>query len=348
MASEDEVRGAFRAQKEWCRAMNAPVYARLCATVAETLTRATRTGARVLDWPGGAQADAIALRLLGGLNALVRARRDTELAAVFEGDVDGMDAALESALRRHDDDLYVWLDGPPQTNEVGRAAAITAALLVVAERFGATVELLELGSSAGLLLNLGRYRYHLGGVAAGDPSSPLLIAPEWRGAPPPSAPLDVRRAGCRSRAARPRRRSDARAAVRLCLAGAAGALARLERAVAVARAHPPRIDRADGADWIGQRLAEPQTDGVTRVVLHSVALQYLPPAGRARVRAAIEAAGARATRARPLAWISYEMDPARKVMALVLRTWPGREASELATCHPHATWIEWRDEAAQL
>ena len=325
--------------------MRAPVYERLSAAIAEGLTRDTRIGARVLDWPGDPSADALPLRLLGGVNALVRARRDEALAAVFAGDLDGAEAALANALRDHDDELLPWLDGPPQTNEVGRAAAIVAALLVVAERLGQPVELLELGSSGGLLLNLARYNYDLGGVAVGDPASPLVIRPEWRGAPPPSAQLEVHAA--RGVDIQPLDLGDPATRERLLTyiwPEQPERLARLETAMGLARAYPPRIDRADGADWLEQRLVELQSPGVTRVVFHSVALQYFPPAGRERVRAAIEAAGARATLGRPLAWISFEMDPARGTMMLRLRTWPDGEDAELAACHPHATWIEWHRE----
>lgn len=342
MASEAKVRSAFRRQEQWCHAMHAPVYARLCAAVADGLTRDTRTGARVLDWPGDPNADALPLRLLGGVNALVRAGRDDALAAVFGGEPDGVEAALAGALRRHDEAVLPWLDGPPQTNEVGRAAAIAAGLLVVAKRFGPAMELLELGSSAGLLLNLARYCYDLGGVAAGDPASPLAITPEWRGALPPSAPLEV----CAARGVdlAPLDLRDAATRERLLTyvwPEQPARLARLERAVAIARLHPPRIDRADGAEWIGQWLAGPQPAGVTRVAFHSIALQYLPLAGRERVRVAIEAAGTRATEERPLAWLGFEMDPARGAVALNLRTWPRGEQSEFASCHPHASWIEW-------
>jgi hypothetical protein len=53
------------------------------------------------------------------------------------------------------------------------------------------------------------------------------------------------------------------------------------------------------------------------------------------------AAGQRATDERPLAWIQYEWDPVRSVVALQLVTWPGGERRELATCQAHAAWIAW-------
>src|SRR3546814_2382331 len=61
------------------------------------------------------------------------------------------------------------------------------------------------------------------------------------------------------------------------------------------RARPVRLDKGDAADWVEARLAEPQADGVTRVLMHSVVWQYLPETTADRIRAAMHAAGARAT-----------------------------------------------------
>ena len=84
-----------------------------------------------------------------------------------------------------DETLDAWLGNAPQTNEVGRAAVLTAGLLVIAARFGQPLRLLELGASAGLNLNLDLYGYDLGGLRAGDPASPLQVRPDWEGPPPP-------------------------------------------------------------------------------------------------------------------------------------------------------------------
>ena len=50
MATEEEVRGAFRIQEFYCRTMDAPIYAGVCAVLADGLSAATAVGARVLGW----------------------------------------------------------------------------------------------------------------------------------------------------------------------------------------------------------------------------------------------------------------------------------------------------------
>src|SRR3546814_8028404 len=85
VSTEANNRGAFLIQEHYCRQMDAPVYADICAALAMGLTRESRTGARVLDWPGEPTRDALPLRLMGGLHALVLAGADEELAAIFRG-----------------------------------------------------------------------------------------------------------------------------------------------------------------------------------------------------------------------------------------------------------------------
>lgn len=339
--------GEFARQAAVCRAMNAPFTARVIEAAASALARAPLLAGRIEHWPGARDAGAVALRVAGGLHALARGGRDRALAALYR-DLNGdVEAVVADALAAHEAWLIEWIRTPPQTNEVARAAAIAAALLVVRERFAMPVELLEIGSSAGLLLNLARYGYDLGGVRAGEDGSTSQLAPEWRGTPPPAHAVEVTAAhGCDLD---PLDVADPVTRERLAVyvwPDQPERLARMEAAVAIARAHPPRVERAEGGAWLAARLASPQAAGIVRVVFHSVALQYFPEAARAAVFRTITEAGARATEERPLAWIGFEWD--RQLgdsgnMALRLATWPGSGTVELlAACHAHAAWIDWR------
>jgi hypothetical protein len=338
MGTEAENRAAFRIQDHWCRKMGAPVYAGICAALADGLTRGSRTGARVLDWAGEPTRDALPLRLMGGLHALVRAGADAGLVRVFAGDLAHVDAVLARVLVEHDAALLPWLDGPPQTNEPGRSAALMTGLIKVARRCGPKLELLEIGSSGGLNLLIDRYRFDLGGAVVGPVDSPVTIAPEWLGEPPEVPLIEI--VGVRGCDMRVLDVTDPAVAARLAAyvwAEKPERLARLETATGMVRERGVRLEEADAAE---ARLAEPQDPGVARVLMHSVVWQYLPEATAARIRAAMAEAGERASPERPLAWVAMEPDRAVGEMMVSVRSWPGATDWEvIATSHAHAAWV---------
>lgn len=347
MASEDEVRDALRWQAHYCALNAAPVTAAVCTALADGLDHGTATGRRALGWPGEPINDALPLRLAAPFHALFRAGRCAALEPLYQGRIDAAPAAVQAALAGHDAEICRWMDGPPQTNEPARSGVLMTGLLELAARFDADApdlrfELLEIGSSAGLNLLIDRYRYDLGGVAVGPADSPVLIAPEWRGPPPPAS--DIRIAMVRGVDVAP---------IDVTAPGAVDRLlayvwfdqkerfTRMEQALALAAAHPPPLERGDAADWVEARLAEPQADGICRVLMHSVVWQYLSPEGQARIEAAMARAGAAATAARPLGWVTYEADRSLKRHYLVARSWPGDGTpTRLGQAHPHGAWID--------
>lgn len=345
MATEKEVCEAFRIQEFYCGHMDAPMYARLCAALANGLTRASRTGARVLDWPGEPTRDALPLRLCGGLHALVRCGKDKGLAAIFASEIiepDAIAATLNEALVRHDDALLPWLDGPPQTNEPGRSGALMLGLMEIARRHGPRIEVLEIGSSAGLNLLIDRYAFDLGGVHLGPADSPVTIRPEWRGEPPAPAAVDI--VSVRGCDVHPLDATDPAVEARLLAyvwPETPARAARLGSAIGMQRARGVDLVRADGAEWLEARLAEPQAAGVTRVLMHSVVLQYLPQDSSSRIRAAMAEAGARATTDRPLGWVMMEPNRAFAQQIVRVKSWPGHDGwNVLATAHAHGTWVK--------
>lgn len=342
-ATEAAVRAAFARQAEWAAKLDSPFMARLCRLLAERLDRTSEVGRRVLDWPGDADpfADAVPLRLAGGLHALVRRGGAPGLAACYPPnplpDDEALWTALWSVLAKPD--LLEWLDGAPQTNEVGRSAVLMAGLLVVADLFPQPVELLELGASAGLNLMLDRYGYRLGGLRAGDPDSPLQLEPDWTGDPPPDSRVEVAgRRGVDLNPLDPGR--DGERLLAYVWPDQARRLAQLEAALAIAASDPAPVERGDAAAWLEARLAEPAAAGATRVVLHSIAFQYFPREAKKRIHAMMAEAGAAATPAEPLAWLRYEHDRRDERITLRLTAWPGRERL-LAHCHPHGSAVHW-------
>jgi len=346
MTDTNPNRAAFAQQAEYCEANAAPITARLCRGIGAAADRSTDTGRRILDWPGQPIADALPLRAAGAFHALWRAGQAPALDGLFGGgetDPAAIAAALGSVLAQWDGAIAGWLDGPPQTNEPGRSAALMAGMLVLAARFGQKLEVLEIGSSAGLNLLIDRYRFDLGGVTVGPADSPVTLRPEWRGPPPPAA--DVRFASVRGEDIAPVDVRDQAAADRLrayVWIDQVERVARMEAAIGMIRARPVSLDQGDAADWIEAQLAIPQAEGVTRVLMHSVMWQYMPPASQARIDAAMAAAGARATAARPLGWVSLENDRTLFPHQLRLRCWPGEPSNVvLAHSHAHGLWMEW-------
>lgn len=345
MTDEAGNREAFRIQEFYCRNMDAPIYARLCTAIADGLTRDSRTGARILDWPGEPTRDALPLRFIGGLHALVQAGADPGLAAVFRGEVtenEAIIAAVNAALIAHDDVLWPWLDGPPQTNEPGRSGALIVGLLEIARRHGPKIELLEIGSSAGLNLLIDRYAFNLGGVRVGPADAPVTIEPDWSGEPPAPAPIEI--VSVRGCDVRPLDATDPAVEARLAAyvwAETPLRADRLRKAIAMQRAKPVDLVQADAADWIEARLAESQRAGVTRVLMHSVVWQYLPEDSANRIRVAMNAAGERATPDRPLGWVMMEPDRAFAHQVIRVKSWPGYgEWQVLATAHAHGAWVK--------
>lgn len=342
MAIPDEVRKHFRWQARFLRAEACPITATVCETLADVLDENTATGRRLLNWPGKVGPDLVALRLVAGFHNLARSGRDPALSRLYAGAAVDATEVIGSALAHHDAELEPWLDGPPQTNEPGRSAALMCGYLALAQRFAMPFEVLEIGSSAGLNLLMDRFRIELGGVAVGPADSPLVLRPEWRGPPPPSAavrfaslrgvdlaPIDITRPGAAERL------------LAYVWVDQTIRVAVLDTALAMARLDPPPVAAGDAGAWIEAQLASPQEPGVCRVVAHSIVWQYLPDATQARIRAAIEAAGARATAETPLAWLAFEPSSGQPDVAVSLRVWPGAGEEELvARSQPHGLWVE--------
>lgn len=340
MADEPTNRDAFRQQAAFCAAMDAPLTARVCEGLATALTRDGRTGRAVLDWPGEPIPDALPLRLVGGLHALARTGADPDLTRLFAGEGEPQ-AVLRRILVDHDAALLPWLGGPPQTNEPMRSGVLMAGLLAVARRHGPRVDLLEIGSSAGLNLLIDRYRFDLGGVVVGPEDAPVTIRPDWRGPPPPAGPVRIERV--RGVDIQSLDATDPEVAVRLAgyiWADQPERQDRLAATTAMLRERSVDLVQGDAVDWLRDRLAEPQPAGVTRVLLHSVVWQYLGDDRRAAITAMLDRAAARATADRPLAWVRMEPDRVLQRQELIVQSWPGhRERRMLATAHAHGAWI---------
>lgn len=317
------------------------------------LDNAPRLAARIDGWPSDFAADAVAMRLNAGLHALARSGRSAALANLYRKQNGDFDRAIAAALAAHEDELLTWLDWPTQTNEVARSSAFMAALLVLADERPLPVELLEIGTSAGLNLNLAHYRHILGGRVCGDTKSSLTIEPEWAGPCPPGA--DVTIANAAGVDLRPIDASNAAARERMMAfvwADRTDRADRLAAALDIAQRHRPMVEQGHALDWIAARLANPQPAGVRRVVMHSMVAQYMSSRERRGALDCLIRAGSRATADRPLAWISLEWTRDRREVQLQLTEWGGPTGEgvvrTLAICHPYGHAIAWLPAAGPI
>jgi len=333
---------AFVRQAENCRSTGSTFVAAVLEAVDRQLPHAPISRQMIQGWTGDPAAAAIALRVNGALHSLARRGTLRHLADLYRGEHDDFDGAIAEALAQEDQFIADWMRFPTQTNEVARGAAIMAALMEIAAKTPMPFQILELGSSCGLNLNLARYAYRLGATPAGDPASAVRIAPQWRGVDPPNAKVSI--ASAQGVDLSPLSASNPTHRDRLLSftwADQPARSQRLEAAFQVALAHPPRIHRGDAKLWLAQRLAERQPEGQCRVVVHTMFLQYLSDADRREVATMLAAAGAGASAKRPLVEIGLEWTADRREVQLRCTRWPDGESVVLALCHPYGDWVEW-------
>ena len=336
-------RAAFEQQAEWCRTLGSELTARVLEALMACLDGSTATGQLVCEWPGeaGPMKDVVPLRLTGALHSMVVSGQAAGLARAYPphdlASVADLIPLVAECVAQCDEQILDFLQFAPQTNEVARAAVLIAGLSVVGTESGLDLAVHEIGASGGLNLNLDRFGYRLGDVSLGDVDSGVQLDPKWEGVAPETMPVIAVRSGCDLN---PIDVTDTDQALRLqsyVWADQADRLVRVKAAIAIAQANPPKLDAMDAADWVEQMCASPVADGQCRVLMHSIALQYMPDAVQARITAAMETAGARGD---DLAWVAFELN-ADGQAELSVRIWPGGERRVLAQANPHVQWVKW-------
>ena len=346
-----EIIQSFRFQTGSCREFGSPFTADLIAAAGDALERGGVLQALLGEWPGNPMTDVLPIRLAGALHAVVLTGRDADLASCYPGDGragDGAAAwrAAEPYIESHFDWFTDWLKSPPQTNETRRSAALMAGLLTLAADCKLPFALLELGASAGLNLNLDRFRYETASWRWGT-GEDVVIDTAWTGQAPPLVPFEIAaRAGCDQNPLDPSSAEDRLRLTAFVWADQTERLDRLRRALDLAARAGTKVEKADAADWIEARMAA-RPDGRLTVVYHSIFYNYPPQATRDRIDAAIRSAGAAATETAPLAWLRFEWEgllggkPGSLRCVLDLITWPGGERRLLAEVDPHGRSVTW-------
>jgi hypothetical protein len=338
---------AWARQIAWCDDNGSPFTARVLEAAWADRVRGGALHTLLPDWPGDAGADAVPLRVAGALHAMALDGSDATLAALYPPRAQAWDAqhgpaAVSHALAAQRDRVAEYLRVAPQTNEIGRSAALLLGFAAIAAHTGLPLHTFEIGASAGLNQLWPHFRYELGDVRWGDAASPVAVRAEWRGAPPPALPAHIEVAGQQACDIAPIDLRANGAALRLLSYVWADQRERLERlraALALAQQRSVPVDSSDALAWVQRALATPPPGRAT-VLYHSVMWQYMPPAARDALRATITAAGERASHEAPLAWLAFEPPNADAQMELTLTLWPDGQPRVLARAHPHGRWIE--------
>ena len=236
-----------------------------------------------------------------------------------------------------------------QPNEPGRCVVLYGGLLWLSERHGLPIRLLEIGASAGLNLNVERFRYVVGGRPLGDPDAPLEFAEPWTGAPvadPAAAAARLQiaeRAGCDQSPIDATTHEGRLTLQSYIWPDEPERIARVARAAEVAVRHPVAVQRRSAAAWLLERLAEPRPERLT-VVWQSVLNQYLDAGERDAIRSAFASAAGG-----PFAWLTLEPPAARAEdgrFELRCRERPEDNGSGvarlLAHCGYHGPPVEWQ------
>jgi len=343
--SDDRITAHFREQARFCVEYGSPFTGDLIHRMADDVEAGGPTAQIIGAWPTNPRADALALRLTGALHSASLSKRDPALHALYpaqnpEWRMDAIWPVARAFLERERAWVQDFIKSPPQTNETRRAIALLAGFLAFAHHWRGPIDTLEIGASAGLNLNWDRFAYRTQTWSWGQ-GSPVVIDTDWNGAPPPLSSISVRnRAACdlnpldiRDEAARLQLKS-------YIWPDQADRLARFDGAVALALEHDTRVDRADAAEWLAQKLAARAQDAAM-IVYHSVFLQYPPREAREAIVNAIQEAGAHATSSAPIAWVRLEpeavTDGVHNGLRFVvdLHTWPNGERQILAHTDGH-------------
>lgn len=340
----------FRLQATACGRLGSPMYESLLQLIADDIDAVGACGAVLAGHEHDPGPSALALRMAGSVHRLVLDGRAPELAPYYPSVGGAWDAAsgwpaFQALVREQADEVRRWLDSPPQTNEVGRAAALMGGLLCLGEIFRLPLRLLELGSSAGLNLRADHFGYTDGqGHRAGDSASPLVLQGAWRGRQLPPWPglsvlqrlgSDVLPVDANTEEGRLTLRSyvwpDQRQR-----------LERLAAAFEVAAGVPVEVRKQDAVSFVRDVALAP---GTTTVLWHSVMWQYLPETDRQAVMTTVRELGGAATE--NMAFAHLFMEPTRRTpdseheFLVVLELWPAGQRRILGTSQAHGIPVVW-------
>lgn len=326
-----------------CLRQKAPLYARLSEGVREdprlrAMTEAARPGQPIANLIFGA---AHFLLLRGAEHELRRHYRTLTFEPPAKGDPYPL--FRDFCLAHEAEIVRLIASRSVNTNEVGRAAYLHPAFLVVAQEAGAPLHVIELGCSAGLTLHWDRYGYRFlkdGAVLqSGAPEAAITLETSVTGGTPPLGPSPAvgQRVGLERDPVDLDNPDDRDWLKALVWPDHPLRLQRLERALAAVRGLPADIRKGDALTLLPDAMAESPPEGPV-VILHAMVTYQFTEEAHRGLEDLLTVASVR----RPVWRLSLEY--ADGVYPLRLSRYRDglREDRTLALCDPQGGGMEWR------
>jgi len=231
-----------------------------------------------------------------------------------------------------------------QTNEVRRSACLLPAFGIVAsESKGAPLTLVEIGASAGLNLLWDRYGYDYGnGRFYGDRASPVRLTCALRGNKippfPETLPQIASRLGLDLHPIDVRQKSEINRLRSFIWPEHTARFEMLERAIEIARRHPPELRAGDALEHLPAVMATTPPD-TALCLFHTFVSNQMSPEWRKDLVQLIADYGSK----RDIFCISIDfLDkyPRLELLSYIDGIWDHRH---LANCSGHSRWMEWLD-----
>lgn len=365
----DHVAELLNGQAGECARLGSPLYGALLERAARDVHEGGPCADALAGYEGARVEDAVPLRLLGAVHALVLTGQAPDLAAHYPSaggafsreSPDASWPAFRETVARERGWVREWLSKPPQTNEVGRSNLLLAGLLYSVPAPQLPVRLFELGSSAGLNLRAEQFHYASeGGEGSatgefrwGPPDSPVRLVDTWRGPVPDWLPAGaarnpalriVERRGCDPAPLDPLAPEGALALRAYVWPDQQDRMARLDGALRIASKVPATVEAAGAAEFLTGIDLEP---GTLTVLWHSVMRQYVPEAEWAQVERELGRLSGAATKDAGFAYLAFEPRTVVGRQRFWLTARLGREPERpLAAARPHGLPAWWPDDEA--
>ncbi len=296
----ESVAAAFRTNSAMYRDMGSELYGCLFAQAADE--------PELVELASHGQEGARPVHLLSAVHDLLLRGSSDPLARFFptlSEDPATPEAALPELLRfcveRRDEILSILRTRTVQSTYVERCWSLMPALAHVAALAGEPLDLIEIGTSAGVLLTCDAHAYDVPGKGrVGPQHAPLTLTGRYEGNPPLGIPRIEKRIGIDLQPLDAANADDRRWLLALCLPELRDEQARLATALDVVAGTDMRLEKGDALERLPEMLA--LEDGPV-CVFHSVCLLYWPQAARA----ALDTLLCHESRARDIYRLGFEL-----------------------------------------